>query len=776
MKFAKRLEAEAIIEWRPKYLDYHLLKQLARKIPPASTSPFFEKTAATAPKVVVYSTAGGRQATHVKPQSKPAPVNAEPPSSEEKVFLERVQVELAKVEEFYKAREQEAVDRRFQIMAQLQILPGKDKAASHESTWRSWGDRPSAGAGAEGAAASVSPAPSTKANVPLDDEQAKHLKITSLRTTSYSNLARLRIKKALREFYRSLELLRSYRTLNATGFSKIMKKHEKIVQRGGLVAFQERLRGYAFAESRMLESLLSDAENIYRWVFTDGDRQKALSRLRCPDMQARTFHGSAFSGGVLAGVSVVLVLMLFAMCHGMRDKARLTLAYVYGGMYLPVLMMGLFACNMVVWERFHINYRFIFEYNPRTMLHPQQYVVVVGLLSLSFLCYVIASLSGRLDMLMRPFVQPWGLLASLLAGLLLPPPFPYWPARFWLLKVLLRIFTAPFYPVRFKDFFVSDQFMSLGFSFQCVGWLIWLTRQSEDQLRAVGVEPVWYVLVLALVPATGRTLQCVRRYVDTGMRFPHIANLAKYLCSFSVPIVAYVSTFRSLGFFRYIQVVLLCVATVYSLLWDVVMDFGLYQAGSVHPLLRDTLLFRVPAVYYALVVFDLVARLTWTLSFILPHAVPLLVGPVGRFPSLHLSFVLAIVEVVRRFVWNFFRVEFEQINNCNSMRAVADVPLPFRVKDLFYHDMAVEAVNADIDVSVSRDEEPYESDGGDEPVLPGEQVAITVDVKEEVPQRFVSTSVVEMLEERGGVSKSAVREEELVKSGWSTRSRPSTPL
>ena len=38
-----------------------------------------------------------------------------------------------------------------------------------------------------------------------------------------------------------------------------------------------------------------------------------------------------------------------------------------------------------------------------------------------------------------------------------------------------------------------------------------------------------------------------------------------------------------------------------------------------------------------------------------------------------LTTVLAIFEVFRRFVWNFFRLENEHINNCGKFRAVRDI-------------------------------------------------------------------------------------------------------
>lgn len=40
-----------------------------------------------------------------------------------------------------------------------------------------------------------------------------------------------------------------------------------------------------------------------------------------------------------------------------------------------------------------------------------------------------------------------------------------------------------------------------------------------------------------------------------------------------------------------------------------------------------------------------------------------------------LTSILAPLEVIRRFVWNFFRLENEHLNNCGKFRAVRDISI-----------------------------------------------------------------------------------------------------
>ena len=37
--------------------------------------------------------------------------------------------------------------------------------------------------------------------------------------------------------------------------------------------------------------------------------------------------------------------------------------------------------------------------------------------------------------------------------------------------------------------------------------------------------------------------------------------------------------------------------------------------------------------------------------------------------------IFAVLEVFRRFVWNFFRLENEHLNNCGEFRAVRDISI-----------------------------------------------------------------------------------------------------
>lgn len=129
---------------------------------------------------------------------------------------------------------------------------------------------------------------------------------------------------------------------------------------------------------------------------------------------------------------------------------------------------------------------------------------------------------------------------------------------------------------------------------------------------------------LASLPYLIRAVQCYRTYIETS-RPHHLVNLGKYLSSFPViwtsalkhqlaPVEGVLLDRHD----QYLQVLWLYTVTIntlYSYLWDVLMDWGLCRSPNAkHVLLRDDLIFRHPVLYYAAMIADLALRLCWSLK------------------------------------------------------------------------------------------------------------------------------------------------------------------
>nr|KAG5685268.1 hypothetical protein BaRGS_034274 [Batillaria attramentaria] len=389
------------------------------------------------------------------------------------------------------------------------------------------------------------------------------------------------LKLAFSEFYLSLILLQNYQTLNFTGFRKILKKHDKLMQ---------------------------------------------------------TNHGAEWR---LAQVEPAPFYTNKEVDHLIKDVEGL-------------------ACGAGCWL-------------PEGVSNPA-HVLWAG----SVLSYLYSEIIG-----LPPMAMPLAMAGLLLLLLLNPIKVFYYRARMWLLRILFRIFTAPFHHVGFADFWLADQLNSLVSVMLDFEYLVCYYAFEVDWLPGPASEPVcmksMYGIrsVVACLPAWFRFAQCLRRYRDTKLIFPHVVNAGKYSTTFFVQLFAtlykvhievYSEDYRQNSVFFYLWIVAYIASSCYTLTWDIKMDWGLLDKGAGdNRFLREEVVYAFKAYYYFAMVEDSILRFIWILK--------VSVGEAHLIPGEILGTILALLEVFRRFVWNFFRLENEHLNNCGQFRAVRDISI-----------------------------------------------------------------------------------------------------
>lgn len=105
------------------------------------------------------------------------------------------------------------------------------------------------------------------------------------------------------------------------------------------------------------------------------------------------------------------------------------------------------------------------------------------------------------------------------------------------------------------------------------------------------------------------------------------------------------------------------------------MDWGLFdsKAPPEYKFLREELIYPVRW-YYVAILNDLILRFGWTANLSLTE--------IMGIPPDVITLVLAPCEIVRRFIWNFYRLENEHLNNCGEFRAVRDISISGQNIDL----------------------------------------------------------------------------------------------
>jgi hypothetical protein len=259
--------------------------------------------------------------------------------------------------------------------------------------------------------------------------------------------------------------------------------------------------------------------------------------------------------------------------------------------------------------------------------------------------------------------------------------------RYPWLDMLAIVLRAPFGQVTFRESFIGDVLTSI------VRVIVPLTTSLIYILVATfsffitgelpDSEQLWWqhhpffksVLVpaLTLFPLWIRLVQCLRRFVETGRRWPHLGNASKYS---SALVVSSIGMFRPHMRSTVVWLLGFIGSTLFQLYWDVFMDWGLLvvvkpepspSSSSVQAVsssilgyrLRPNRMVRSPSAYYAIATLNLCLRFAWSLT-LLPEAL-VADDAVSNTILAHIEPIVASLEIVRRMVWAILRVEWEHI-------------------------------------------------------------------------------------------------------------------
>ncbi|OVA12215.1 SPX [Macleaya cordata] len=541
------------------------------------------------------------------------------------------------------------------------------------------------------------------------------------------------LKQVFIEFHSKLLLLKRYSYMNLLALSKVMKKYDKVRHplvdpnvffpplsyitysklRQGFPLLPQGVASRSYLKavdnsylgsSDEVTTLLERVEATFIKHFSNSNRRKGMKSLRPKAKKGK--HKTTFFLGYFSGCTTALIVALILIINARKlmnkegsiqymenifplyRQARTSLKLLFflpaNSLKLPIhlfayiiLHMLMYAVDIFFWKRYRVNYPFIFGFKQGTELgYREVFLLSAGLALLS-----LAGVLANLDIEMDPRTQscqtfteliPLGLVTLVIAITFCPFNIIYRSSRLFLIKSLFRCICAPFYKVTLIDFFLADQLTSqvqairsLEFYICYYGWGDFTKR--ENSCRSSTIYNSFYFIV-AVLPYWSRLLQCIRRLFEEK-DVTQAYNGLKYLLTIIAVVTRTAYDLKKGMSWRVLAAVSSAIAAIMSTYWDIVKDWGLLQRHSKNPWLRDKLVISHTSVYFAAMVLNIILRLAWLQSVLNFH--------VSFLHQTALTTIVACLEILRRGMWSFFRLENEHLNNVGKFRAFKSVPLPF---------------------------------------------------------------------------------------------------
>jgi len=467
-----------------------------------------------------------------------------------------------------------------------------------------------------------------------------------------------------------------------------------------------------------------------------------LGTLRRSGLGHADFNRPSFALGLVFGLCGAFLLMILMLCFlpSLRPETFNTKYFLAPlGLFRLTLSVPLVYWSMgaVTWvcDVKHINYMFLLGIDPRCQLNSSFFMKRAALLTSTWMLILIGyvvdykfELIGSGDTKSAGVVRgSWHYhlypIATLLITLVVelsPSKVFQYSYRWGIIKSFCRFASAPWHVVIFADNIIGDVVTSLSRPLQDVTiagcYMISHYPQSEEDLDRFAHhqshcgdwERAYFRPLVTAIPLMLRAAQCARRFKDT-QDIAHIQNFFKFTASVCVILVG------RFGFSKPVVVAMSIFATTYSIVWDIVKDWGLgpyelqriyrmdrseAQASSLADDARQTPFLATAgagapapgdftretsvdlrssaqkkrlfgAYFYGFAcIFDILARCTWTINFL-----PITFISKDLDHQAALFFYLVVVEISRRAVWAIIRMEWEQLSNASAFRSLLWVPV-----------------------------------------------------------------------------------------------------
>lgn len=501
---------------------------------------------------------------------------------------------------------------------------------------------------------------------------------------------KVNLETAIKELFKETNLIRTFIDMNLKAKTKIIKKFMKYTK-----FYKNRIEVDKITDNFIQKSVYlkdpftpisgiqSSIEKIFSTNFFEKysfNSVKILKDYSNPSYftQKQSFY-FGFSCGILTILFSLCVLIGVYFNIDMDDDAEFKMVFpMFRGFLILCFYFWFLGINTYAWNKANINYRLCFgfkDHYSNVISVFKRAATFTTIFIITILCYLIlrTKLPALSDFISFIPVEITPLLCwiTLLFYTFFPMKIFNYPGRVYLLNLLIESCASIFVKCEFKHVWFTDQLTSLIGTIRDIEYTTCYYSHysnSFEEKKILCSNRRSVILLIATFPHILRTLQCFRSIYDAKSFFPQIINAGKYFMAIIVAIFSFLAS--NYAVLDNIWWLFALISTIYSYAWDIKMDFGFLQHGANYPL-REKLSYKNKVFYYICLIINLFLRFMWVLT-VSPDVVYKFIRP--EF----FLFLIYTMEVFRRGMWNFIRVEYKHIEICKEFKVTLDVELPFK--------------------------------------------------------------------------------------------------
>ena len=495
-----------------------------------------------------------------------------------------------------------------------------------------------------------------------------------------------------------MDYMNKYIDLNLQAKRKILKKFNKYIQSQENNKENKRTNSQQDEElKKMLEYIdttiipddlgkiadtESEMEKLFKKYFYYKYSFDAVKVLKESKAEVSFTQSNSFFFGFYIGILLIIFILCILIANhfhiDMDDDAKFkTIFPMFRGYLIMIFYLWFLGLNVYVWNTYHINYKLSFNfdshYSPVISIFKRAafFTMIVAIM---LLCYMIerTKIPILYDLVSFIPLEFTPLISYIIALAYLFSPFQNFNhlGRIYLGKLFVETMASITTTSELRHTWLGDQMTSLVGPFRDIEYTAcyythYFNTFEEKKRLCSSRRPI--VILIGIYPYFIRFLQVIKTMWEKNIIFPDILNAIKYILSMLVAISSYYS--KTIEIFGKTWLLIAAFSSCWSFCWDMKMDYGLLQPGTTNRFLRNDIFYKRKWVYYTAMFLNLMGRFAWVLT-ISPDVVYRWIRP--EF----FLMVIYMIEMCRRGMWNFFRIELKHIDLCKHFQVSDKIKLP----------------------------------------------------------------------------------------------------